>query len=96
MTTQSDRSDASGLDLIKSIPEALKMYDALLRKLELYRLLYGDIEDQYGKVDTLLALKTYRENESFQKNFSEYMEALRIQLDKVTDMVTGNQEPSNG
>lgn len=52
-------------------------------KLYLYETLFGTIEDPYGKIDTLLAIQTYKEKESFHKNFGRYMDAAKARLEKL-------------
>jgi hypothetical protein len=81
MATQSN----SGLDLIKSIPEALEMYYKAINGVERYKLIFGELPESYGKVDVALAYKTYQENEDFHQNFGRYVEALRAKLE-VTDL----------
>ena len=52
----------------------------VIDELNLYKLLFGEVKDPYGKVDTQLALKSYRENESFNQNFGRYMEEVKNRL----------------
>ena len=54
--------------------------EELVHDLTLYKLLFGSIKDPYGKVDTMLAFKNYKEKEDFHKNFGNYMEAVRTEL----------------
>lgn len=69
---------------VQGIDELIGEYKALRDKvihdLNLYKLLFGEIRDPYGEVDTELALKNYDERKSFNENFGRYMEELKNRL----------------
>ena len=61
--------------------QELEFIGKMSYELASYKLIFGEVKDPYGKVDTRLAFKTYKENESFHQNFARYMEQLKTKLE---------------
>lgn len=69
------------VDKLSAFTKDMEIVKTMYEELELYKMLFGEVQDPYGEVDLKLAFRTYKENEDFHQNFGRYVEALRAKLE---------------
>ena len=80
-TTDMSKASSGVNNKVEGFDEALTTLWKMWRQLETYKLVFGQLEDPYGKVDMMTAYRTYREKDNFHQNFGRYVEALRVKLE---------------
>lgn len=62
------------IDKPSKFDKSLEALWAMWRELETYRLVFGNIIDPTGKIDTLSAYRSFKEDEPHQESFKRYLQ----------------------